>query len=169
MPEPVDFHQILQGDNVPRRDDPPPAFAFKVEFLRLPNSGGPLACSFSEVAGLEQTLETEELVEGGENRFVHQLPTRVKARRLTLKRGLVQRDSAFVDWCRQSLRGGMERPLQLVDVKVQLLDATLAPLRSWTCNGAFPVRWTMEPFASMKNEVAIEEIELAYRDCWDPE
>jgi phage tail-like protein len=165
----VDFAELIQGDNVPPRGDPPPAFAFRVEFLNLPQHRGPLPCSFREVSGMDQTLDTEELVEGGENRFVHQLPTRPKARRLILKRGLVERDSAFVTWCRLSLRGGMERPLDLVDVKVQLLDASFAPLQVWTCNGAFPVRWTMEPFDAMKNDVAIEEIELAYRDCWGPQ
>jgi phage tail-like protein len=165
MPGPTDFLQIVSGENVPRRDDPPPAFAFQVEFFNGRRFPAPLVCSFQEVSGLALELETEELPEGGENAFVHQLPSRAKARRLTLKRGLVQRNSAFVDWVRLSLQGGLEVPLQPADVKVQLLDERLAPRLGWVCQGAYPVRWTMDPFESTRNEAAIEEIELAYREC----
>ncbi|OWQ84394.1 hypothetical protein CDN99_24165 [Roseateles aquatilis] len=146
----------------------PVAFAFKVEFFNVPGHGGPLQCSFQEVSGMEQTLETEEVPEGGENRYVHQLPTRAKAKRLTLRRGLVDRGSPFVAWCRRSLQGGMEVPLQLVDVKVQLFGQLNQPLLVWSCNGAFPVRWNIDSFESTKNEAAIEEIELAYRNCVSP-
>lgn len=165
MPGPIDFLQIVSGENKPPRDDPPPAFAFQVEFFNGRPFPGPLICSFQEVSGLELALETEELAEGGENAFVHQLPSRAKARRLTLKRGLVQRGSAFVEWVRLSLWGGLEIPLQPADVKVQLLDETRSPRLVWVCQGAYPVRWTMDPFESTRNEAAIEEIELAYREC----
>lgn len=142
----------------------PVAFAFKVEFMPMSGSGA-LQCSFQEVSGLERSIETEDLPEGGENSFVHQLPVGPKARRLLLRRGLVERDSWLVDWLRQSLEWGLDVPLKLMNVKVQLLDQQLRPLIYWTCNGAYPVRWALDSLESTKNQAAIEEIELAYRTC----
>jgi len=146
----------------------PVAFAFKVEFLNLPASGGPLQCAFREVSGMEQGLETEDLPEGGENRYVHQLPTRARPRRLVLKRGLVERGSALMTWCAQVLQNGLEQLVPMVDVKVQLFAADGSPLLTWVCQGAYPVRWTIDAFESSKNEAAIEEIELAYRNLTSP-
>jgi phage tail-like protein len=143
----------------------PVAFAFKVEFLNLPSQSGALQCSFKEVSGLQQSLETEDVPEGGENRFVHQLPTRAKPGRLVLKRGLIERGSALMEWCSDVLTGGLDQRIQPADVKVQLFDAENLPLMVWTCNAAYPVRWTLDSFESTKNEAAIEEIELAYRNC----
>lgn len=141
----------------------PVAFAFRVSLMRLPGQPNPVTVAFKEVSGLEHTLEVEELIEGGENRFVHQLPTRPKARRLQLKRGLVARDSTFVDWCCDSLQSGLDVALTPVDVQVQLIDGDRRPLMAWTCTNAYPVRWTIEGFESLRNEVALEEIELAYQ------
>lgn len=146
----------------------PVAFAFKVEFLNLPGQGGPLQCAFQEVSGMEQTLETEDVVDGGENRFVHQLPLRARPRRLLLKRGLVERGSALMLWCNRVLQGGLDQAIVLADVKVQLFGESGQPLQVWTCNAAYPVRWSIDSFQSTKNEAAIEEIELAYRNLVSP-
>jgi phage tail-like protein len=146
----------------------PAAFAFKVEFLNLPTGPSSLQCSFQEVSGMEHSLETEDVTEGGENRFVHQLPTRAKPRRLLLKRGLVERGSALMSWCREVLQWGLDQRVPLVNVEVQLMDADLKPLMVWTCEGAYPVRWTINAFESQRNEVALEEIELAYQTLASP-
>lgn len=143
----------------------PAAFAFKVEFLNLPESSGALQCSFREVSGLAQSLETEDVADGGENTFVHQLPVRAKPGRLVLKRGLIDRGSALMSWCAGVLQGGLDQRIQPANVKVQLFDENGQPLMAWTCNGAYPVRWALDSFESTKNEAAIEEIELAYRNC----
>ncbi|HLO94066.1 MAG TPA: phage tail protein [Burkholderiaceae bacterium] len=146
----------------------PVAFAFRVSLLRMPGQPNPVTASFQEVSGLEHSFDTEDVPEGGENRFVHQLPTRPKARRLQLKRGLVQRDSSFVSWCRRNLQGGLDQPLQLIDLQVQLIDAQRRPLMVWGCNRAYPLRWTINGFESQRNEVAIEEVELAYQTLVSP-
>jgi phage tail-like protein len=147
----------------------PVAFAFRVSLLRLQGQANPVTASFREVSGLEHSFETEDLVEGGENRFVHQLPRAPRPRRLTLKRGLVERGSGFVSWCRQSLQNGLAQPLKPIDVQVQLIGADLRPLMVWKCTNAYPVRWAIEGFESQRNEVAIEDIELAYQTLVSPE
>jgi phage tail-like protein len=138
---------------------PPPAFYFTVSF----GSGSPIAdTSFSEVSGISSEFETESLREGGENRFVHQLPLGVKHGNLELKRGLARMASPLVAWCKKTLEGEFIRPLQLQTIVVKLNDSTGAVLRAWQFNDAYPVKWEVEGFGSTKNEVAIERIAFAY-------
>jgi len=142
-------------------DYPPAAFHFAVN-IGVPT---PLDSSFQEVSGLDQTLDTEEFVEGGENRFVHQLPKGVKQGRLSLKRGVAALDSPLMAWCKWVLEGGLSDTITTQQVLVHLLDGNGLPLRIWCCHNAFPVHWDIDPFGSMKNEVAVEQIELAYQYC----
>ena len=67
---------------------PPVGFHFKVEVLGLTPVADDLR--FVEVGGLAIEVTTEELAEGGENRFVQRYPGRSKYGDLVLKRGLLK-------------------------------------------------------------------------------
>jgi phage tail-like protein len=138
----------------------PAAFQFTVSFGGLPSG---IDSSFQEVSGLEQTMDVEELREGGENRFVHQLPKGVQQKKLTLKRGVAALTSPLVVWCKATLEGGLSIPIVPAPLLVNLLDGSALPVRSWLFNNAYPVRWDIDAFNSTKNEVALETIELAYQ------
>lgn len=140
-------------------DYPPPAFYFSVSFGGASRDADG---SFQEVSGIGAELETETVVEGGENRFQYQLPKAVKHPRLVLKRGVASLGSRLVTWCRDVLEGDLMLPLKLRTVHVHLLDEKGEPLRSWSFENAYPVKWDVEPFQSNKSEVALEKIELAY-------
>lgn len=99
---------------------PPVAFHFTVSFGSTPPA---VDGSFQEVSGIAPELETEPVAEGGENRFVHQLPKAMKNPRLTLKRGVAALDSQLVAWCRNVLEGGLVRPIVPKLLHVFLLDA----------------------------------------------
>jgi phage tail-like protein len=137
----------------------PAAFHFTVSIGDYSSSDS----SFQEVSGLEVSMEVDELREGGENRFMHQLPTGVKQKRLTLKRGVAPLDSPLVKWCKSTLEGGLSVKIKPAPVTVKLLDAQINPLRTWSFVNAYPVRWEIDSFNSTKNEVALETIELAYQ------
>jgi phage tail-like protein len=137
----------------------PAAFQFMVS---IGDYGG-VDSSFQEVSGLELSMDVDELREGGENRFMHQLPTGVKQKRLTLKRGVAPISSPLVKWCRSTLEGGLTVKIKPASVAVELLDANGNPLRIWSFVNAYPVRWEIDSFNSTKNEVALETIELAYQ------
>ena len=62
---------------------PPVGFHFRVDFGIAPQ--GDLDGRFQEVSGLASELGSEEVVEGGENRFSHRLPGRAKFGNLVLK------------------------------------------------------------------------------------
>lgn len=138
----------------------PVAFQFKVG---LGGSPAGIDSSFQEVTGLEQTMEVEDVREGGENRFVHKLPKGVNHKNLTLKRGIAPMSSPLVIWCKATLESGLAIPVVPSLVTVSLLDESSLPLRVWMIGNAYPVRWEAEGFNSTRNEVALETIELAYQ------
>jgi phage tail-like protein len=138
---------------------PLPAFHFKVAI-------GPLLIgpdtSFQEVSGIGSKIDTEPVVEGGENRYVHQLPKGVTHDPLVLKRGIAKINSPLVIWCKSVLEAGFIVPIVPMTVMVFLLNENKIPVRSWSFANAYPVNWEVESFNSTKNEVAIEKIELRY-------
>jgi phage tail-like protein len=138
---------------------PPVAFHFAVRFG---DGRGGFDAAFQEVSGIAAQMELDSLVEGGENRFVHQLPKAMKAQRLVLKRGVATLESELVRWCRSVFDGGLALKIQPRVVHVELRNAKGQPMRQWSMANAWPVQWDTQPFGAQKNEVAIEKIELAY-------
>ena len=141
--------------------NPPVAFYFEVIFGGSRSSGDN---SFQEVSGLSIELETEDVVEGGENRFIHRLPKTIKNPRLVLKRGIADKSSLLVTWCRDVLESDFTKSFSPKEIKIYLLgkQGGQAALRGWSVENALPVRWEAEPFNSTKNELAIEIIEFNY-------
>ncbi len=140
-------------------DYPPAAFYFKVAFAA---TAGIFDTSFQDVSGIGSEIETEPYVEGGENRYVHQLPKSVKHPKLVLKRGIAKTTSPLVLWCRSVFEGDFAIPIVPMPVMVYLMNENKIPIRAWSFANAYPVNWEVENFNSTKNEVAIEKIELSY-------
>ncbi|MGB5418176.1 phage tail protein [Algibacter sp.] len=134
---------------------PPTAFYFSVNFEGF----NEMDCAFQEVSGLNVTLSTEEIREGGNNSFVHQLPTAPKYENLVLKRCLSY-NSKLETWCRDALEGLKFDPK---DIKLSLLDANGGILASWTIVKAFPISWELAQLNSTSNQLAIESLTLKYR------
>lgn len=143
----------------PGNDYPPTAFYFKVV---LGATLGMTDASFQEVSGIEAQLSTEEIVEGGENRYVHTLPTGIKSRSLVLKRGIAPISSPLVLWCRSVFELDFMVPIVAQPVGVYLMNVDRIPIRVWSFANAYPTKWEVESFGSTKNEVAIESITLSY-------
>ena len=138
---------------------PLPAFHFRVAFA---GSGSNADTAFQEVSGISAQMETEPYSEGGENRFVHQLPKSTKSNKLVLKRGVAELDSPLIEWCRAVFEGDLMEPIKAMEVTISLMNEAQEPVRAWTVVNAFPVSWEVEGFNSTKNEIAIEKIELNY-------
>jgi phage tail-like protein len=132
---------------------PPLGFHFSVEFSSLKDE-----YQFQSVSGLTVDIETEEIKEGGENRFKHKLPVRAKYPNLILKRGLVT-NSKLVEWCQKASQGFEFKPTDLV---VKLLNQENEPLLSWNVVNAYPVKWAVGEFNAEENRIVIETIELTY-------
>jgi phage tail-like protein len=139
-------------------DYPLPAFYFKVVFAATMGNSD---TSFQEVSGISSEMETEPIVEGG-NQYTRQLPKSLKHSNLVLKRGIADMSSPLVVWCRAVLETNFMEPIVPTLVSVYLMNEQKVPVRAWTFTDAYPVKWNVEAFNSTKNEVAIETIELSY-------
>ncbi|WP_306115285.1 MULTISPECIES: phage tail protein [unclassified Roseovarius] len=136
----------------------PVAFRFNVSFA----SPSGTVVVFQEVSGLEADLGTEPVVEGGENRFVHALPGVAKHGNLVLKRGMSEGSALLVTWCRDTLEGGFDKPIEVHDLEVSLVNDEGDAVAIWVIQQAYPVKMQAAGFDAMKNELMIETIELAY-------
>ena len=132
---------------------PPLGFHFKVEFANLNGE-----YQFQSVSGLNVELETEQIAEGGENRFKHKLPVSTRYPNLVLKRG-IKVDSALTKWCREALEDFDIKP---TNITISLLNENHEPLMTWNVVHAYPLKWSVSEFNAEKSQLAIESIELAY-------
>ena len=135
---------------------PPPSFHFLVNFIDLKLGSD---VKFQSVAGLDVRMETEPYKEGGENRFVHQLPVRSNFSKLTLKRGLFV-NSQLINWCMDTFNNMEIRPINLI---ISLLNEKHLPLMTWNIVNAYPVKWSVSELNAERSELAIESIELSYQ------
>ncbi|HSL74032.1 MAG TPA: phage tail protein [Ilumatobacteraceae bacterium] len=119
---------------------------------------------FMEVSGLEVSVETEDIAEGGENSFVHKLPGRMTWPNITLKRGIAKQD-ALLKWLNESSGekfAANNNRLVRKSAAITLCDRTGARLMSWEFDGAFPVKWTGPTFAATTSEYPTEQLEIAH-------
>jgi phage tail-like protein len=146
---------------VAEADTPDPSFAGNFTF----DVGGRNIGMFSEVSGLSVQIEVEELAEGGQNQYTHRLLGRMKWPNLVLKRGVTDTDALF-EWLMECSGDGFaaagNKVPQDITGKVSLLDPAGKPIRTWSFNGAKPVRWTGPTLAAASHEIAVEELEVCH-------
>jgi len=135
---------------------PPVGFHFLVEFEGLGSQAKDH--QFQSVSGLSVDIETEEIAEGGENRFKHKLPVKTKYPNLTLKRGMLI-DSKVIDWCREAIENFSFKPVNLT---IKLLNEEHQPLISWNVVHAYPIKWSVEDFNAEESKLVVENFELTY-------
>lgn len=138
--------------------DPPVGFYFMVTFLMgglLPNV---LDIRFQKVSGMNTTIETQEVTEGGQNLIARRLPTRVTHDNLVLSRGRV-----VGSLLNAQFNAAMDQ-LRFVpsNVLVMLLNAEDVPVSAWLCQGTYPVKWSVSDLDATQNAVLIDTMELAY-------
>ncbi|WP_291906817.1 phage tail protein [Chitinophaga sp. CB10] len=144
---------------------PPAGFHFKVEFVGVDGADADTEQRFQEVSGLNFEIETEELKEGGENRFVYKLPKRAKYSNLILKRGLLK-GSALLKWFKSAMNTYFTvvvYDFKPADIVVTLLDEAGEPAAIWNIVQAYPVSWKTSDFRATENSIVIETLEMAYQ------
>lgn len=136
---------------------PPPGFHFRVEVLGLLPSDNDVR--FTEVSGLSFELTTEEVAEGGENRFLQRYPLKTKYPDLVLKRGLLV-GSEVRKWIERCIQ---DYEIEPKPVDVMLLNEEREPLLTWHVINAYPTKWTVSDLNASNNAVVIETLQLAYQ------
>ena len=135
---------------------PPVSFHFSVEFPEI--SSNSQDNRFQSVTGLTVDIDTEEIAEGGENRFRHKIPVRTKYPNLVLKRGMLI-DSEVISWLNEAMENFQFKPTTVV---LKLLNEKHEPLISWNFVHAYPVKWTVSELNATQSQLAIETLELTY-------
>ena len=131
-------------------------FHFVVFFELFPQLPSDLC--FQQVSGLSVNLETEDYIEGGENRFVHQLPARTTYSPLELRRGILV-GSGLISWFREAIENFNFRP---TNATISLLNDMHLPVSAWYVTNVFPRAWSIAEFNAQADEVAIESMQLHY-------
>lgn len=152
---------------------PPPGFYFRVQTAdsggKISAGGAKLDMSFQDASGISVEIEPETVAEGGLNTYRHRLPTAAKYGDLVLKRGYVTPSLPLFQWCQKTIQGGLAQPIVPKVLALQLLapgataDATPTIVRQWSFYGAWPTKWSLSEFGSMKNDILIETLQFAYR------
>jgi conserved hypothetical phage tail region protein len=138
-------------------------FHFRVEFNHADSPIDDIG--FQSVSGLDSTLETEPLKEGGENRFTHALPVRRTYSKLVLKRGVWKPGkSKLTDWLKRTfdddLLSEMIEPIETV--VITLLNEEHDQLMRWRVNNVWPTSWKLGELNAEQGAVMIETLELNY-------
>lgn len=132
-------------------------FHFKVEFSGFSDQ---VDVAFQEVTGLSVKLETEDVIEGGENRFVHKLPKRMSYSEISLKRGLMS-SSALTDWVQKSIE--KFETIEPKDLTISLLNEDHKALKVWEVKKAIPTNWQISDLKAEDNNLMVESINLVYQ------
>lgn len=105
-------------------------------------------------------VEIHEQKEGGLNDGVHLIPGRIKAGKITLKRGITS-SSDLLKWYVDVAQGKIDASKR--KVSVIMYDSTSEELLRWNFQEAFPSKWSGPSFVSGRSAVAIETLELSYQ------
>jgi phage tail-like protein len=119
---------------------------------------------FREVKGLKVELETEEIKEGGQNTYIHQVPGRMKWDNIVFRRGLTNNDALFEWFEHSSGEGFASKRNKLIrrTGAIVAMNYSGGRLRAWELIDAFPVRWSGPEFGTNKLEPLEEELEIAH-------
>lgn len=119
---------------------------------------------FSSVNGLSMSVTTEDIVEGGENGYVHKLPGRLTWQNITFKRGVTDGNALF-DWISKTSGEGFasnQNKVERPSGAITALGSDGRRLRSWVLDEVMPVRWNGPSFDSTSNNALEEELEIAH-------
>jgi phage tail-like protein len=158
----------------------PPLFTFRfhVKFVRESIGGGGSGSAedlcqgaFSEIAGLEATLEPKAIREGGLNYGAHQRAGQVSFGTVVLKRGVTSARHLWQWWAlftgatddSTSKTGAYAHRMT---VTVTLKDANDRPQMRWRLDRAMPVKFKAADFNARATEVGIEELHLAHEGLY---
>jgi phage tail-like protein len=152
--------------------NPLTGFRFAVAFSDASQAGGlvtlgrllgvsgviPTVGGFSEVSGLDSSIEMFDYKEGGRNDFVHKFATRASFGNLNFKRGVALTPDLW-QWFDKVRQGsfGARRGVTITHLKA---DGT--PGLVWNVARALPLKYTGPSFNAGQSSVAVESIEMAH-------
>ncbi len=116
-----------------------------------------------EGLGMETSIEQRE--EGGNNYFVHQLPTRLKYTNVKLSRPINEDSGTVAVWFMNIAKVRPTKQTAVIQAVGGPKDKIIA---EWSLQEVVPVRWTGPSFNVESPKVATETLELAFHGFLTP-
>jgi phage tail-like protein len=133
--------------------------------------------AFSEVTGIEATVDVIEFRQGNANSLAPvKIPGLVKHGNITLKMGYTL-DNKFKTWiqeCVSETRGQMPRytvNIEMIDINggaPKTVSNVPTGSREWQLTNAWVTKYTAPDLNALQSEVAIESVEIAYEELIIP-
>lgn len=130
---------------------PPVLFHFSVEFQWGKDKA---SASFAEVDGLGQEL----VLETGSNKV--DLASDVKVSDVILKRAIEPINEKITVWVRNTFLFKYGAKIKPGTLHISLLDEQDKIAARWTCEWAFPIKWTVNQLNASESKIAVETITL---------
>ena len=146
------------------RGAPIGVFNFHVSFSRDPvdGSGGDDATlcqgAFSELTGLEATMEPRSIREGGRNWGSVQRPGGINFATVVLKRGIT-RSRDLWQWFELLGQGGYVNRLK---AEIEIRNVTGERVMGWTLRRAMPVKFKAADLNARGTDVGVEELHIVH-------
>ena len=150
---PVNKTNVIINDMSERQKNYVTSNRFYVEMQDNPT----ISASFSECSSLKVKINYETIREGGVNDQQRIILNEPEFSEITLKRG-VTNCTLFWDW----MSGVIKQSNQRRNVNILLFNQSGEVMQCWSLIGAVPVGWSTPALQASVNEVAVEELILAY-------
>lgn len=132
------------------------AATYPIPTYRFTVTVGKEQMAFSSVSGLEQSVEKIEYKDGLGG--LYQMPGQTQSITLTLKRGVMPKNSQLYEWMNSISLNQVEKK----DISISLTNETGKELLvTWNVSNAFPTKLMGPSMDATSNEVAFEELSLA--------
>jgi|SRR6476469_734204 len=121
---------------------------------------GQISASFRECSGLGFTIKADKRHEGGVNNQQRIILGQAEFTDVTLKRGMTDDLRVFWGWISDTLNNKKNKKRRNVNILV--FNQAGETRQCWTLIAAVPVSWKAPALKADANEVAIEELTIAY-------
>jgi phage tail-like protein len=138
-------------------------FHVTIELKDLKGEKSPQLCngSFSEVSGLEATMEAKAIRSGGQNYGAQQRAGMVNFATVVLKRGMSDVRDLWKWWDLFGASGKYAEASRCT-VYITHLDEQRKPALVWKLARAMPVKFKAGDFSAKSGDVAIEELHFVH-------
>lgn len=113
--------------------------------------------TFSSCDGLGMEVDVQEVKEGGNPFFVHQLPGRIKYSRIKLTRPINADSGKVAAWI-----AAMATEVKRTNVEIAAMNQKGDRIATWSLAEAFPYKWSGPSLSVDGPKVAMETLELAH-------
>ena len=163
----VNTGAVQSLNNQYKQSDDPLPVNYRFAVYICPNGQDapkPIDICFQKVSGLKANLETEEIREGGENRYKRHFPTGATYDPLRLERGMVRKMTQGSPTSKSFSEAMYDLKIASCNIFVSLLDADakMMPNEGWLFLGAYPKSWEFGDLDATSSDVLIETLEFVH-------